>query len=52
MKREKLNTALLFTCVILLIICAYGIYNQPTLEDIDQRIMHWGQHYGQHFSSN
>lgn len=53
MKKNNLNTALLIICIILLIICIYGIYTQPqgpTLEEIDQRIMHWGQHFGQHFS--
>lgn len=26
------------------------INDLPTLEEIDNRIMHWGQHFGQHFS--
>lgn len=26
------------------------INDLPTLEEIDKRIMHWGQHFGQHFS--
>ena len=50
MKKENLNTLLLSICTVLLIVCAIGIYNQPTLEEIDQRIMHWEQHYGSHFS--
>lgn len=53
MKNFNLNSVLLIICIILLMICAYGIYTQsqaPTLEQIDQRIMHWGQHFGQHFS--
>lgn len=54
MKRINLNTVLLFICIILLAICVYGIYTQPqapTLEEIDQRIMHWGQHFGAVFSN-
>ncbi len=51
MKNVNLNTLLLLICIVLLIICAYGIYNQPTLEEIDQRIMHWGQHFGATFSN-
>ncbi len=50
MKTFNLNSVLLIICIVLLIICAYGIYNQPTLEQIDQRIMHWGQHFGATFS--
>lgn len=51
MKRENFNTVLLLICIILLAMCAYGIYSRPTLEEIDERIMHWGLHYGAHFSS-
>jgi|GEM_PF-2553122 len=54
MKKINLNTLLLIICIILLTICIYGIYTQPQapkLEEIDQRIMHWGQHFGQHFSN-
>jgi len=50
MKTEKLNTILLAICTILLIVIAMGVYQRPTLEEIDQRIMHWGQHFGVHFS--
>ncbi len=51
MKKINLNTVLLLVCIVLLIICIYGIYNQPTLEEIDQRIMHWGQHFGAAYSN-
>lgn len=51
MKKQNLNTILLIICIILLIICIYGIYSRPTIEEIDQQIMHWGQHYGAAFSS-
>ena len=51
MKKSNLNTILLIIIIVLLIICAYGIYSRPTLDEIDQRIMHWGQHFGQHFSN-
>lgn len=51
MKKENLNTILLLLCLVMLLICAYGIYSRPTLKEIDQRMMHWGQHYGQHFSN-
>jgi flagellar basal body-associated protein FliL len=51
MKKSDLNTILLIIIIVLLIICAYGIYSRPTLDEIDQRIMHWGQHFGQQFSN-
>lgn len=51
MKRENFNTVLLLICIILLAMCAYGIYSRPTLQEIDERIMHWEQHYGAHFSA-
>ncbi len=53
MKRINLNTVLLIICIVLLTICTYKIYSQPqapTIEEIDGRIRHWGQHFGQHFS--
>ncbi len=62
MTREKLNTVLLTICTILLIACSYKVYlpndspecpkcqECPTLEEIDQRIMHWGQHFGAVYS--
>ncbi|HEY4651620.1 MAG TPA: hypothetical protein VIG72_09405 [Pontibacter sp.] len=52
MKRENINTALLLICTVLLAICTYGILTRPTLEELDQRMMYWGQHYGAHFSEN
>jgi hypothetical protein len=51
MKKLNLNTILLIIIIVLLIICAYGIYSRPTLEQIDERIMHWGQHFGAVFSN-
>jgi flagellar basal body-associated protein FliL len=51
MKKSDLNTILLIIIIVLLIICAYGIYSRPTLDEIDRRIMHWGQHFGQQFSN-
>ncbi|MHA7056067.1 hypothetical protein ACWGOQ_0002535 [Aquimarina sp. M1] len=51
MKKQNIHTILLLICILLLSICAYGIYSQPTLDEIDQRIQYWGQHYGQHFSA-
>jgi len=51
MNKSNLNTILLLICIVLLVICAYGIYSRPSLEEIDARIMHWGQHFGQHFSN-
>ena len=51
MKKSNLNTILLIIIIVLLIICAYGIYSRPTLEQIDERIMHWGQHFGAVFSN-
>lgn len=32
MKKLNLITVLLLICIVLLIVCAYGIFNQPTLE--------------------
>ena len=51
MNKLNLNTILLVIIILLLIICAYGIYSRPTLNEIDQRIMYWGQHFGQHFAN-
>ena len=51
MKKLDLNTTLQLIIIVLLLICAYGIYSLPTLEQIDQRIMHWEQHFGNHFSN-
>lgn len=51
MKKSNLSAMLLIIIIVLLVVCAYGIYSRPTLDEIDQRIMHWAQHYGQHFSN-
>ncbi len=51
MKKINLNTFLLIICIVLLIACVYGIYSRPTLEQIDQRIMHWEQHFGAVYSN-
>jgi hypothetical protein len=51
MIKSNLNTILLVIIIVLLIICAYGIYSRPTLEEIDVRIIHWGQHFGAAFSN-
>ncbi len=51
MKKLDLNTTLQIIIIVLLLICVYGIYSLPTLEQIDQRIMHWEQHFGNHFSN-
>lgn len=51
MKKANLNTVLLIIIIGLLIVCAYGIYSRPTLDQIDQRIMLWGQHFGAAFSN-
>ena len=53
MKKENLNTFLLLVCVALLSACVYKLYQKPaspTLEQIDERIQYWGQHYGAAFS--
>lgn len=50
MKTLKFNTVLLLICTALLTVCAFGIFSRPTIEEIDQRMMMWGQHYGTHFS--
>ena len=53
MKRENLNTFLLLVCVALLSLCVYKLYQKPTsptLEQIDERIQFWGQHFGATFS--
>lgn len=49
-KKSTLNTALLSICTVLLAVSTVGIYSRPTLEEIDQKMMMWGQHYGMHFS--
>ena len=49
-KNSTLNTSLLLLCTVLLGVSTYGVYSRPTLEEIDQRMMMWGQHYGLHYS--
>lgn len=50
MKKSNINTVLLFICICLLTVCAFGIYSRPTLQEIDERIMHWEQHFGAVYS--
>ena len=50
MNNSNLHTKLLLVCVVLLVIIAIGVWTRPSLGQIDERIQHWGQHYGVHFS--
>lgn len=50
MKSHDLNTTLLFICTVLLAVCTVGIFSRPTLQEIDKRMMMWGQHYGAVYS--
>lgn len=42
---QKTNTFLLLGCLVLLVVIAVGVWTRPSLDDIDKRIMHWGQHF-------
>jgi len=58
LKSKWINTILLIIVIILLTLNLMKLNsintvldNLPTLEEIDQRIMHWGQHFGSHYSN-
>jgi len=51
MDKSKINTGLLVIITGLLVINAIGVYSKPSIAEIDARIQHWSQHYGQHFAN-
>ena len=49
--RDRINTILLSICLLLLVIIAAEVLSKPSVDEIDERIQFWGQHYGTHFSA-